>query len=130
MALAAGIDHTERLDHPDATAVRHSPLCGSRVTVDLCVRDGVVCDYGQEVRACLLGQASAAIMGKNIVGTGVDELRAVRDQVEDMLKNGGKPPEGKWSDIGALEPVRDVKARHASTLLVFDAVCDALEKLA
>jgi NifU-like protein involved in Fe-S cluster formation len=129
LELAANIPRTERLDHPDATARAYSKLCGSRVTVDLKLTDGVVADYGQEVKACLLGQSSAAIMGRLVVGSTPDELRDVGKTMRAMLKENGPPPKGKWADLALLEPVRDYKARHASTLLVFDAVEDALGQI-
>lgn len=120
--LAANMPRTRRLASPDAIATAHSKLCGSVVTVDLVMRDGIVVDYGQHVRACLLGQTSAAIMGANVVGSSAAELRAVGAQMRRMLKENGQPPEGKWGDLAILEMVRDYKARHASALLVFDAV--------
>jgi NifU-like protein involved in Fe-S cluster formation len=129
LELAANIPHTARLDAPDATARAHSKLCGSRVTVDLTMDGDVVTDYGQEVKACLLGQSSAAIVGANIVGATASELRAVGDRMRRMLKENGAPPEGKWADLAVLEAVRDYKARHASTLLVFDAVEDAIRQI-
>ena len=103
-----------------------SKLCGSRVTVDLSMRGDVVTDYGQSVKACLLGQSSAAVMGREIVGATADELRGVGAAMRKMLKEGGPPPVGQWADLAALQPVKDYKARHASTLLVFDAVEDAI----
>jgi NifU-like protein involved in Fe-S cluster formation len=129
LELAANIPRTERLEHPDATARAYSKLCGSRVTVDLKLADGVVADYGQEVKACLLGQSSAAIMGRLIIGSTPDELREVGKTMRAMFKENGSPPKGKWADLALLEPVRDYKARHASTLLVFDAVEDALGQI-
>jgi NifU-like protein involved in Fe-S cluster formation len=129
LELAANIPHTARLDAPDATARAHSKLCGSRVTVDLTMDGDVVTDYGQEVKACLLGQSSAAIVGANIVGSTASELRAIGDRMRRMLKENGEPPEGKWADLAVLEAVRDYKARHASTLLVFDAVEDAIRQI-
>lgn len=129
LELAANIPRTERLEDPDATARAYSKLCGSRVTVDLKMKDGVVTDYGQEVKACLLGQSSAAIMGRLIIGSTPDELREVGRVMRAMLKENGPPPKGKWADLALLEPVRDYKARHASTLLVFDAVEDALAQI-
>ena len=130
LELAGGISHTERLGHPAASAVAHSKLCGSTVAVDLKVRDGRVSEYGQSVKACLLGQASAAVMGREIVGSTPDELRRVGHQMRAMLREGGPPPEGRWADLAALEPVRNYKARHTSTLLVFDAVERALDEIA
>ena len=127
LELAGNIPSCERLQDPDATAVQHSKLCGSKVTVDLKVRDGIVVEYGQEVKACALGQAASSIMAQNIVGTTGQELCELRDQVFAMLRQDGAPPTGKWADIAALQPVKDFKARHPSTMLVFDAVCEAFE---
>jgi len=124
LELAGNIPLCERLSECDGSSMQHSKLCGSKVIVDLKVSDGVVTDYGQEVKACALGQAACSIMARNVVGSSLEELCKVRDQVFAMLKEGGEPPSGKWSDIAALQPVRDFKARHASTMLVFDAVCD------
>lgn len=129
LELAANMPRAERLPRPDATAMAHSKLCGSRVTVDLSMEGDVVTDYGQSVKACLLGQSSAAVMGREIVGSTAAELRAVGDAMRKMLKAGGAPPNGRWADLAALEPVRDYKARHASTLLVFDAVEDAIRQI-
>ena len=128
LELAADIPRLGRLDQPDATATAHSKLCGSTITVDLTLQDGRVADYAQEVRACALGQASASIMARNIVGSTPQELREAREALRRMLKENGPPPGGKWADLAVLEPVRDYKARHASTLLAFDAVVDALEQ--
>jgi NifU-like protein involved in Fe-S cluster formation len=128
LELAADIPRIGRLERPDATATAHSKLCGSTITVDLTLQDGRVADYAQEVRACALGQASASILARNIVGSTPQELREAREALRRMLKENGPPPGGKWADLAVLEPVRDYKARHASTLLAFDAVGDALEK--
>ncbi|MDB5643213.1 MAG: hypothetical protein JWN07_2530 [Hyphomicrobiales bacterium] len=129
LELAGDIPRLGRLDAPQASATAHSKLCGSTVTVDLAVRDGVVSDFAHDVKACALGQASSSIMARNVVGSTAEELRDVRDQVRRMLKENGAPPEGKWADVAVLVPVRDYKARHASTLLTFDAVVSALEKI-
>ena len=129
LELAADIPRQGRLAAPDASATAHSKLCGSTVTVDLNLRDGVVADFAHDVRACALGQAASSIMARNVVGSTPDELRAVREQVRAMLKANGAPPSGKWADIAVLEPVRDYKARHASTLLTFDAVVEALGQI-
>jgi NifU-like protein involved in Fe-S cluster formation len=126
LAFAAEIPRLKRLDHPDATAAAHSKLCGSRVTVDIKMAGDVVSDFGHEVKACALGQASSSIMARNVVGSTGEELRRVREQMYAMLKENGPPPGGKWRDLDALGPVRDFKARHASTLLTFDAVVDAV----
>lgn len=127
LALAGNIPRLGRLAQPHGTATAHSKLCGSTVTVDLALQDGVVTDFAHDVKACALGQASSAIMAQAIVGSRPAELRALRDAVHAMLKTGGAPPEGRWAEVAVLEPVRDFKARHASTLLTFDAVVSALD---
>jgi NifU-like protein involved in Fe-S cluster formation len=127
--LAANIARTQRLALPDATATAHSKMCGSIVTVDLVMRDGIVVDYGQDVRACLLGQTAASIVGQQIVGAGAEEFRGVAAAMRRMLKENGAPPQGRWADLGVLELVREYKARHASTLLVFDAVEAAMAEI-
>ncbi len=129
LLLSANIPRTGRLQNPDASASAHSKLCGSRITVDLSMEGDVVTDYAQDVRACLLGQTSAAIVGANIVGSTASELREVGAQMRRMLKEGGSPPSGRWQELSILEMVRDYKARHASTLLVFDAVEDAIAEI-
>jgi SUF system NifU family Fe-S assembly protein len=129
LELAANIPRQGRLDAPDATATAHSKLCGSTVTIDLKLEGGVVSDFAHDVKACALGQASSSIMARNVVGSSPQELRAVREQVRKMLKENGAPPTGKWDDVKVLEPVRDYKARHASTLLTFDAVVEALDQI-
>ncbi len=129
LELAAGIPRLGRLGHPDASATAHSKLCGSTVTVDLTLGDGKVTDFAQDVKAFALGQASSSIMGALAVGSTPDELRKVRDEMRAMLKENGPVPEGRWADLGVLEPVRDYRARHASTLLTFDAVVDALDQI-
>ena len=130
LALAADIPRLGRLSDPDASATAYSKLCGSTVTVDLKVDHGTVTDFAHEVKACALGQASSSIMARLVVGSSEDELRLVREAMRRMLKEGAAPPEGRWEDLRVLEPVRDYKARHASTLLTFDAVVDALDQIA
>jgi NifU-like protein involved in Fe-S cluster formation len=128
--LAGNIPRLGRLERPDASATAHSKLCGSTVTVDLKMSGDQVTDFAHEVKACALGQASSSIMARNIIGAKADELRTLREGVRKMLKENGAPPAaGKWADIAVLEPVRDYKARHASTLLTFDAVVDAIEQI-
>jgi NifU-like protein involved in Fe-S cluster formation len=129
LELAANIPRLGRLQAPDATATAHSRLCGSTVTVDLKMNGDTVIDFSHEVKACALGQASSSIMARNVVGAKAEELRDLRDTVRRMLKENGAPPEGKWADIAVLEPVRDYKARHASTMLTFDAVTAAIEQI-
>jgi NifU-like protein involved in Fe-S cluster formation len=129
LELAAAIPRTARLAMPEATATAHSKLCGSTVTVDVAMEGDVVTDYGQKVKACLLGQSAASVMGREVVGSTATELRAVGAAMRKMLKENGPSPHGKWADLAALETVRDYKARHASTLLVFDAVEDAIAQI-
>jgi len=129
LGLAAAMPRTARLAMPQATARAHSKLCGSTVTVDLAMEGDLVTDYGQSVKACLLGQSAASVMGREIIGSTAAELRAVGSAMRRMLKEDGPPPHGKWRDLAVLEPVRDYKARHASTLLVFDAVEDAITQI-
>lgn len=130
LELAADIPRLGRLDGPDASATAHSRLCGSTVTVDMKLgEDGRVSDFGQDVRACALGQAASSLMGRHVVGTSAADLRALREAMRAMLKEGAAPPDGPFADFAVLEPVRDFKARHASTLLTFDAVVDALDQI-
>ncbi|UIJ73864.1 iron-sulfur cluster assembly scaffold protein [Aurantimonas sp. HBX-1] len=130
LELAGNIPRIGRLEHPDASATAHSKLCGSTVTIDLRVDDGKVVEFAHEVKACALGQASSSVMARNIVGASTDELRQVRETMRKMLKENGAPPEGRFAELRYLEPVRDYKARHASTMLTFDAVVEALDRIA
>ena len=128
--LAGNIPRLGRLPAPDASATAHSKLCGSTVKIDLKMDGPVVTDFAHDVKACALGQASSSIMASHVVGAKADELRKLRDTVRKMLKENGEPPkDGKWADIAVLEPVRDYKARHASTMLTFDAVVDAIGQI-
>ncbi|HWW47540.1 MAG TPA: iron-sulfur cluster assembly scaffold protein [Xanthobacteraceae bacterium] len=129
IALAGNIPRLGRLENPDASATAHSKLCGSTVKVDLKMDGPVVTDFAHDVKACALGQASSSIMAAHVVGSNAAELRELRDTVWRMLKENGAPPQGKWADIALLEPVRDFKARHASTMLTFDAVVDAIGQI-
>ncbi|MGN6101050.1 MAG: iron-sulfur cluster assembly scaffold protein [Devosia sp.] len=129
LELAANPPPAARLADPDASARRVSRICGSAIEVDLKVAGGVITAYGHDVSACALGQTSAAIVAREIVGTSTAEFRRVRDEMTAMLKANGPPPSGKWADLGYLEPVRDYRPRHASTLLVFDAVAEALDHI-
>jgi NifU-like protein involved in Fe-S cluster formation len=130
LELAADIPRLGRLAAADATAKAHSRLCGSTVVVDLVVSDGRVVDFAHDVRACALGQASSSLMARHVIGATAEELLTLRDIMTRMLKQGGPPPDGKWADFAVLEPVRAYRARHASTLLTFDAVADALGQIA
>ncbi len=129
LGFAGNIARIGRLESPDATARAHSRLCGSTVIVDLKMDHDVVSDFAHDVKACALGQASSSIMAQNVIGATAAELRAVRDIMRKMLMENGPPPEGRFADLKYLEPVRDYKARHASTLLTFDAVVDCLDQI-
>lgn len=129
LELAAATTRAGRLAAPDASATAHSKMCGSTVTVDIVMRDGRIADYAQVVKACLLGQAAAAVVGREAVGSTPEEIRHVAGVMRRMLTEGGPPPDGRWSDLAMLEPVRDYKARHASTMLVFDALDRAMAEI-
>ena len=129
LELAGNIPRIGRLAEPDATARAHSRLCGSTVTVDLRMAEGRVSDFAHDVKACALGQASSSIMARNVVGSTPAELRDIRQAMHRMLKENGAPPGGRWEELKFLEPVRDYRARHASTLLTFDAVVDAVDQI-
>lgn len=129
LELAGNIPRLGRLPAPDASATAHSKLCGSTVTVDLKMDGPVVGDFAHDVKACALGQASSSIMARYVVGSKPAELRELRETMRKMLKENGPAPTGRWADLAVLEPVRDYKARHASTLLTFDAVVSALDQI-
>lgn len=126
LGFAGNIGRIGRLDAPDATATAHSKLCGSTVTVDIRMEGDTIADFAHEVKACALGQASSSVMARSVVGATAGELRQLRNTMLKMLKENGPPPEGRFEDLKYLEPVRDYKARHASTMLTFDAVVDAI----
>ncbi|TYR31030.1 iron-sulfur cluster assembly scaffold protein [Mesorhizobium microcysteis] len=129
LGFAGNIARIGRLENPDATATAHSKLCGSTVVVDIRMDGDVVTDFAHDVKACALGQASSSIMAQHVVGATAAELRSVRDTMLRMLKENGAPPNGRFEDLKYLEPVRDYKARHASTMLTFDAVVDAIGQI-
>lgn len=129
LSLAADIPHTERLVDPDATSTKRSPLCGSTITVDVKLERGRIAAFGQDVKACALGQASAAVLGEHAIGLTLDEARAAREALRAMLKDGAKPPVGKFEKLKLLEPARDYKNRHASILLAYDATVEAMESV-
>jgi NifU-like protein involved in Fe-S cluster formation len=129
LGFAGNIGRIGRLAEPDASATANSKLCGSTVTVDVRMDGDTISDFAHVVKACALGQASSAIMAENVVGATADEMRQVRETMRRMLKENGTPPEGRFADLKYLEPVRDYKARHASTMLTFDAVVDAIGQI-
>lgn len=128
LRLAANMPRAGRLAHPQATSEKTAKLCGSRVRVDLAMAGGRVTDFAQDVQACALGQASAAVLGENVVGATVDEIASARDGLRAMLKAGAPPPAGRFADLAVLEAVKDYPARHASTLLAFEAALDAAQQ--
>ena len=130
LELAGNIPRLGRLENPDASATAHSKLCGSTVTIDLKMDGPVVKDFAHDVKACALGQASSSLMARHVVGARAEDLRNLRETMRKMLKENGPAPSGPWADFAVLEPVRDYKARHASTLLTFDAVVSALDRIA
>ena len=125
LTLAANMPHAGRLDAPQATSEKVSKLCGSRVLVDLSLHDGRVSDFAQDVKACALGQAAAAVLGANVMGAQVAEIEQARDALKAMLKTGGAAPEGRFADLAILEVVKPYPARHASTMLAFEAAAEA-----
>ena len=129
LELAGSIPRIGRMSDAHGSATAHSKLCGSTVTVDLKMDGDTVTDFSHDVKACALGQASSSIMARHVIGSQAEELRSLRETVRRMLKENGAPPSGKWADIAVLEPVRDYKARHASTLLTFDAVVTAIDQI-
>ena len=128
LALAAEIPHQDRLADPDATVKKRAPLCGSTVTVDVDVEDGKIARYGQEVRACALGQASASVVGSVVIGRTKAEILTARDQLRAMLKDGGPVPDAPFDGLEVLQPAREYKNRHASILLALEALSEALEQ--
>ncbi len=129
LEFAGNIPRLGRLEAPDATATAHSRLCGSTVTVDLKMDGDVVTDFAHDVKACALGQASSSIMARHVIGASKGEIRAARETMRKMLKENGPPPDGRFEDGKYLEPVRNYRARHASTMLTFDAVVSAIEQI-
>ncbi len=128
LALAADIPHHERLADPQVSARKRSPLCGSTVTVDLRITDGKVSDFGQDVKACALGQAAAAVLGRNVIGCTREQIARARDQLRAMLKEGGPVPDAPFGELEVLLPARDYKNRHASILLALEATLDAFDQ--
>ena len=128
LKLAANLPRSGRLARPDASVEKVSKLCGSRVLVDVVVEDGRVADFAQEVKACALGQAAASVLGEHVVGATAEELELARDQFRAMLKEGAPAPDGRFADLSMLAPVKDYPARHASTLLAFEAAAEAVRQ--
>ena len=130
LALAAQMPHVGRLDNPGASASKRSPLCGSKVTVDVTVQDGKITEFAQNVKACALGQAAASLAGQNIIGRTADEVARARDELAAMLKSGGPPPGPPFDGFEVLVPACDYKNRHASILLSLEATAEACASIA
>ncbi|SNS56273.1 iron-sulfur cluster assembly scaffold protein [Antarctobacter heliothermus] len=128
LELAADIPHNTRLESPQVSVKKRSPLCGSTVTVDISMRDGKVSDYGQEVKACALGQAAASVVGGAIIGRTPEELTAARDALRAMLKEDGPTPPAPFDGLEVLRPATSFKNRHASIMLALDAACEAVQE--
>lgn len=128
LKLAANMPRAGRLDSPDASVEKVAKLCGSRVVVDVKVEGGQVSDFAQDVKACALGQAAASVLGSRVIGASLPELEVAREQFRAMLKAGGPAPDGRFAELSMLAPVKDYPARHASTLLAFEAVTEAVRK--
>ncbi|GAA6157944.1 MULTISPECIES: iron-sulfur cluster assembly scaffold protein [Ruegeria] len=128
LALASDIPHLDRLENPDATVKKRSPLCGSTVTVDVKLENGRVSEFGQDVKACALGQASAAVVGAGVIGATRAQVETARDQLSAMLKKNGPAPDAPFDGLEVLMPARDYKNRHASILLALDATAEAMEQ--
>ena len=128
LALAADIPHLDRLENPGATVKRRSPLCGSTVTVDVTVKDGKVAEFGQDVKACALGQASASVVGSAIIGATRTQVETARDQLKAMLKNDGPAPDAPFDGLEVLIPARDYKNRHASIMLALESTLEAMDQ--
>jgi NifU-like protein involved in Fe-S cluster formation len=125
LKAAANLPHAGRLADAEGSAERVSKLCGSRVTVDVKLDRGRVSDFAQDVKACALGQAAAAILGQNVIGARIEEIEAARNALRAMLKEGAAPPDGRFADLEMLAPVKDYPQRHASTMLAFEAAAEA-----
>lgn len=128
LALAADMPRTERLADPDATVKKRSPLCGSTIAVDVILQDGKISEYGQDVKACALGQAAASVVGAHVVGLSRAEIETARDALKDMLKNDGPAPAAPFENLEVLRPARDYKNRHASIMLALEATLEAIDQ--
>lgn len=130
LRLAAAIPHVGRLEAPDGTAKKRSPICGSTVTVDVAMDGSRVADFAQDVKACALGQSSASVLGSHVIGLTRADVARGREQLRAMIKDGGPPPAAPFEDLEVLQPARDYKNRHASILLAWDATLEAIDAAA
>ena len=130
LALTTAMPHAGRLAEPGGSAMRRSPQCGSSVTVDVVLDGDRIVQFGQEVRACALGQASASVLGSAVIGRNRHEIAEARDQLLSMLKQDGPPPNGPFAELEALLPARDYPNRHASIMLAWEATLEAMDAAA
>lgn len=128
LGLASDMPFTERLENPDGSSKKRSPLCGSTITVDVNLSDGKITEFGQDVKACALGQAAASVVARNVIGSDRAQLETVRDALKAMLKEDGPTPPAPFDGLEVLRPARDYKNRHASILLALEATLDAIEQ--
>jgi len=128
LALAAAIPLTDRLENPGATVRKRSPLCGSTVEVDVTMKDGIVAGFGQDVKACALGQTAASVLGAHVMGLSRNQIAIARDQLFAMLKDNGPVPAAPFDDLEVLLPARDYANRHASIMLALEATLEAIDK--
>lgn len=129
LSAAAHISYIGHLNDADASSRQHSRVCGSVISIDVKVHDGIIIDFAQQVRACALGQAAASLTAQHVIGTNTCEIEALRYTMYAMLKDNGAPPTGKFAALACLQPVKDFNARHASTLLIFDALVDCIQQI-
>jgi len=127
LELAADIPHIGRLSAPDASAHKVSRICGSELTLDIRLEAGRICALGLEVKACALGQASASVLARSAIGADLEEIRATREALKAMLKDGGAAPNGRFSALKTLQPAASYRQRHGSIMLAFDAATEAFE---
>ncbi|WP_375622461.1 MULTISPECIES: iron-sulfur cluster assembly scaffold protein [unclassified Bartonella] len=129
LKYAAHISKIGRLNNPDATSRKHAQLCGSTITVDLKVENGIITDFAHEIHACVLGQASASLLASHIIGQTTQDLKILREVIYQMLTQNGPSPQAPFEDFSCLQPIKDYKVRHAATLLPFDATIDCIQKI-
>lgn len=127
LRLAANLPRTERLAHPDGSASRRAPLCGSTVTVDVQMDAGRIVAFGQDVKACALGQAAASVVGANVIGCTLADITEARDALKALLTSDGPAPGAPFDGLEVLRPAREYRNRHASIMLCLNTTIDAIE---
>jgi len=125
LAAAASLPSVRRLKTPDASSRKMSRVCGSVVEIDLAVTDNIVVDFGMDVKACALGQASAGLVAEKLIGADINDFASLYDEMSAMLKKDGQSPlDVRWEKLSALKAIREYPQRHASTLLIFEALAE------